>query len=95
MQTIVNDAKRRILSVLQDSENVENAKKIADRVNRELKYYAQRDSQALESTLGLIGDEQGAALEEKIKESKDKLHQLAAKSMVSLNDFITSGIAES
>ena len=93
MQTVTNDAKRRILSILPtpDASAAGSASKIVDRTSRELNYYAERDSQALDSLLGLIGDEQNRAFEEKIRESKDDLHQLAAASISSLHALIASG----
>ena len=92
IERTANDAKRRILSVLQHPEGVADARKIADRTERELKYYAQRDSQALDSTLELTGGERNAALEGKIRESKDDLHRLVNASVASINDLIASGL---
>ena len=86
----VSDAKRRILSILRQPGGEEDARKIANRTERELRYYAQRDSLSLDSTLGLTGNEQNAALKTKIEEAKQKLHQLADARIASLHALVPS-----
>ncbi len=91
IEKTLNDAKRNILSALQLSDGEADARKIADRMERKLNYFAKRDSQALDSTLELTGNERDAELDEKIRESKDELHRLVRISVTSIHDLIASG----
>ena len=95
IETIANDARRRILSSLQDTGDAEDAKEIVDRTSKELEYFAERDSKALESTLGLVGDGQNGAFQQKIQESKEDLNRLVDASIISLNELVPTSLERS
>jgi len=92
IQATVNDAKRRILSAMQEPGGREEARKIAERMQRELRYYVQRDSQALDTTSGLTGSAQDGALEAKVRVSKDDLQKLADEGIASIKDLVASSL---
>jgi hypothetical protein len=92
IQATVNDAKRRILSAMQEPGGREEARKIAERMQRELQYYVQRDSQALDTTSGLTGSAQDGALEAKVRVSKDDLQKLADEGIASIKDLVASSL---
>ena len=90
ISSTVNEAKRRILSSLQQPGGVEDPRKIAERTITELRYFTQRDAQSLDSTLGLAGGEQVATLKAKLEEAKQHSQQLTETSIASLNALISS-----